>query len=159
MTKLAGELLGSPQGATTSVSGLEKLIPGTVFEAISRQLQRINRESPEERQALDYAAVLGKEFSVSDLAGLTKLDELKLKHLMETLESVYGVVDTSASPGVYAFDHEMTRESIETQLGAQASPLHLKAAKYYESISTKQPVLLAHHYAKGQAYERSFFYY
>ena len=159
VTKLATELLSSPQVATTGVSNLEKVIPGTVFEAISRQLQRINRESPEARLALDYAAILGKEFSVSDLAGLTKLDELKLKHLMETVESVYGVVDASTSPGVYAFDHEMTRESIENQLGAQASPLHLKAAKYYESVPSKQPELLAQHYEKGQAYERSFLYY
>lgn len=159
VTRLATELLSSPQGATTGVSSLETIIPRTVFEAISRQLQRINRESPEARVALDYAAILGREFSVSDLAGLTKLDELKLKHLMETLKSVYGVVDASASPGVYTFDHEMTRESIENQLGAQASPLHLKAAKYYESAPTKQPELLALHYEKGQAYERSFFYY
>ena len=159
VTKLVREFLDSPQGGTSSVSSLEKVIPTTVFDAISRQLRRINRDDPEARLALDYAAVLGREFSISDLAALAKLDQLRLKHHLETLESVYGVVNVSSSPETYVFDHEMTREAIESQLGAQAQTLHLKVARHYESDSTSHADLLALHYEKGQAYERSLFYY
>jgi len=155
MTKLAREYFSSPQLARGGDANLETAIPLTFLDAISRQLQRINKHDPEGRLALDYAAVLGREFSIPELAALAKSDPLRLKHTLETLESVYGIVGVSGAPEAYEFDHEMTREAIERRLGSLAQKLHLEAAEYYESHGTTDHELLAHHYESGHAYERA----
>lgn len=154
ISKLTQELLGS-LGAFTTEGGLETVIPPTLYDTFTRQLRRIDRDDPDARLVLDYAAVLGREFSLTDIAALATSDPLRLKHTLERLNTIYGVINASNLPENYEFDHEMTREAIERDLGERAGRLHLKAAEHFESQPSAHPELLAIHYEKAHAYERA----
>jgi tetratricopeptide (TPR) repeat protein/nucleoside-triphosphatase THEP1 len=142
-------------------SNLGRIIPETVFDTIKRLLFRIGKENSNARVYLDYAAILGRKFTITDLAGLAQSDSLMVKHELEMLDSVYGIIKPAGLANAYEFDHDLTREAIEMQMGTFAREIHLKTANYY--IQTEKaalaPEMVAYHYEEGGENGLAFQYY
>lgn len=135
-----------------------KVVPGSFSSLVKKVLLRIQRENRTGRSILDCAAILGKRFSVAPVAELASLDLLSTKHVLEELESVYGLLHATESPAEYSFDHDLTREVVLSSLGELARPYHLKVARFFDkSGSTKAtPQLTAYHYEEAGEDQKAF---
>ncbi len=132
--------------------------PKEIRNLIARNLLRINDDDPEARLSLDYAAALGREFSVADLADVMETDVLRLKHRLESLEEIYHIVRVADSPDRYEFDHEITREVILSELGSISTAVHLKVASCLERKSGGPTSLadIATHYRFAERYDDAY---
>lgn len=141
-----------------SIPTLEGGIPTSITDSISRYLLHIQREDADARRVLDVAAVLGREFSVLDLAGVMEADALKLKHSLESLEETHGIVKATDSPARYEFDHEVTREVVVARLGTIAAGVHLKAAQFIEKLDSDflRTAEAAAHYESAAEYRDAY---
>ena len=96
------------------------------------QLLQIQKENEDARLVLDYAAMLGRRFSIEDVAHISGLQALKVKHILEQLDSDYGIVRETESPDSCEFDHDTTREVILASQGSLARDKHREVAEYYD---------------------------
>jgi tetratricopeptide (TPR) repeat protein len=121
------------------------------------QLLQIADESEDARLILDYAAILGRQFSIPDLAYLSGVQPLRIKHTLEKIASRSEIV-RAASPEVFEFDHDTTREIILHEQGSLARDLHLKVAEYYDSTdrTSANPQLTAFHYEMAGVFQTAF---
>jgi tetratricopeptide (TPR) repeat protein len=135
-----------------------KVVPASVSSLLRRVLLRVQNENHVARTVLDYAAILGSRFNVALVAELAALDSLSAKHILEELESVYGLIRATESPSVYTFDHDLTREVILSSIGELARPYHLKAAKLLDASGATRstPQLTAYHYEAAREFKKAF---
>jgi len=135
-----------------------KVVPASISSLVKKVLLRIQREDRTGRTVLDCAAILGKQFSVAPVAELVGLDLLGTKHVLEELESAYGLIHATESPAEYSFDHDLTREVVLSSLGELAKPYHLKVAKFYDTSGRTKtaPQLAAYHYEEAGEYQKAF---
>jgi len=80
-------------------------IPTRVYNIVQRRLQRVAGEA---RDALEFAAILGEEFTADLLAGCLGRDRLPLLRLLRELEGTHHLI--RSVPGRYRFDHAQIRE-------------------------------------------------
>jgi len=80
-------------------------IPTRVYNIVQRRLQRVAGEA---RDALEFAAILGEEFTADLLAGCLGRDRLALLRLLRDLEGTHHLI--RSVPGRYRFDHAQIRE-------------------------------------------------
>ena len=134
------------------------VIPASFSSLVKRVLLRIQKENPVARTALDYGAILGKRFDTWTLASLANQDVLATKHVLEEVESVYGLIRPTELPTEYVFDHDLTRETILSSLGELARPYHLKVARLLDTSgkTSGKPQLTAYHYEQAGEYVRAF---
>ena len=112
---------GFPRAADTSTAQGE--VPYDVRSALRQHLRLLSRAG---RHLLDVASVLGREFSVAELAALTgrPASEL-LAPVEETLLAEFLV----EAPGGLAFRHDLLRQAVYENLPASArAALHRDAA-------------------------------
>ena len=152
------KLITATEGGWRLTGDPHNVVPSSFSSLAKRLLLRIQGENKTGRTILDYAAILGKQFSVDTIAGLADLDVLDTKHVLEELESVYGLVRATDSPTEYYFDHDLTREVILSSLGGLANPYHLKVARMFDrSGQTKlEPHLTAYHFEEAGEFSKAF---
>ena len=80
-------------------------IPTRVYNIVQRRLQRVAGEA---RDALEFAAILGEEFTADLLAGCLGRDRLPLLRLLRDLEGTHHLI--RSVPGRYRFDHAQIRD-------------------------------------------------
>jgi tetratricopeptide (TPR) repeat protein len=126
--------------------GLE--IPDQVRDAVRRHLRPL---SPEDRQLLGIAAVLGREF---DFTSWQRICDLPPEHLLDRLgvATQAGLVtDVPDTLGRFRFRHALIRETIYADLGpADRTLLHRRVALALEGQHAGAPhppyAELAHHF-------------
>jgi class 3 adenylate cyclase/DNA-binding SARP family transcriptional activator len=127
--------------------------PGRVPEALERLVRaRVDRLGPESRQAIGAASVLGPEFSLAGLAGVTDLDAGLLTTVSDLCSSGLLIELRKFPEPAYRFRHSLIREAIYKGLLRQSRRhLHLRAAWGLEAASAGRleevAALLGHHYA------------
>jgi predicted ATPase len=89
----------------------EANIPSKVNDVIVR---RLNRVRDDERKTLDYASVLGTEFTSDILAHATQLSKVNLLKHLSTLEQKHKLI--RSHDGRFKFDHAKIKEVLYSQI-------------------------------------------
>lgn len=132
------ELLRHAQGAPyLGEGGLAPEVPAEVREVIGQRVARLGKPGSE---ALAYAAVLGYEFDLRELAQASDRD---MDDLVDTLDEVLGGRLLREVPGGdarYRFSHDLVRETVYRELSAaRRSLLHLRVADAIERLHDDDP--------------------
>ena len=153
----SGQLEGT-KGSYRLVRPVEEIaVPGTVQSVLAA---RIDRLAEREKQVLQCAAVIGREFSLPILERIVDLPERELTEALSRLEAAELVFAQSLYPvAEYAFKHVLTQEvAYGTQLGERRRRLHAAVARVMEEVDPtrldERAALLAHHFEQaGEALE------
>jgi class 3 adenylate cyclase/tetratricopeptide (TPR) repeat protein len=151
----SGSLEGS-RGAYRLVTPVEQLeVPSTVQSVLAARIDRLGER---EKQALQAASVIGREFPEPILASVLDWPEADLAGALQALRDGEFLFQQSLYPVTeYAFKHPLTQEvALHSQLRERRARTHAGVAQALEATYPdhldEQAALLAHHYeAAGQA--------
>jgi adenylate cyclase len=145
----AGSLEGS-RGSYRLVAPIEALeVPGSVQAVLA---SRIDRLPERDKQLLQTAAVIGREFSEPILAAVAELPDPELAEALAALARAEFVHETALYPEAeYAFAHPLTHEvAIRSQLRERRRRIHAGVAKAIQEAFPEKlderAALLAHHF-------------
>ncbi|HEV2443834.1 MAG TPA: AAA family ATPase, partial [Steroidobacteraceae bacterium] len=146
-------LIDEGSGVGTLISARPAGIPAGVHETIGRRLSRLSDRCNE---LLSVAAVCGRRFTVSEVAGSTDVD---VQHVLAALEPAIqaGIIQwEAASGGSGQFTHALIRETIYEQLPAfDRLRLHGRVgdtlASRHAQYSQDELSRIAHHYYQAAA--------
>jgi DNA-binding SARP family transcriptional activator/tetratricopeptide (TPR) repeat protein len=112
-------------------------VPAEVREVIG---QRVNRLGKPCADALAFAAVLGDEFDVGDLAEATDRQRDDLVESLDVALAARLLREAPGAAGGYRFSHDLVRETVYEDLSAaRRSLLHLRAADAIERMHGDDP--------------------
>jgi tetratricopeptide (TPR) repeat protein len=137
------------QGALGADTSTELPVPESVRATLARRLDTV---SPECRESLGIASVLGVEFGIDVVVEMAGLDR---SALLARLDEAHGArLVTDAGGGRFAFTHPLIRETAYQELGlARRVRLHTDAAEALERLVARgtsvEPAELAHHFWRG----------
>jgi adenylate cyclase len=148
----AGKLQGS-KGAYRLVTPVEKLeVPSSVRALLAA---RIDRLAQREKDVLQTAAVIGREFDEPTLAAVVEQDAPQLREALQMLKDAEFVYEQSLYPvAEYLFKHPLTQEvALTSQLQERRRRLHAAVARVIEAAHAdgldEQAALLAHHWEEA----------
>jgi DNA-binding SARP family transcriptional activator/tetratricopeptide (TPR) repeat protein len=123
-------------------------IPGGIMETI---LRRLEPRSARCRDVLTLASVLGREFAIDALAGVTELPEDGLLDILDEAESARLIGGVPGAAGRLRFSHMMVRDVLYRALSASRRlRLHRQVAEALEQLYARdlEPHLteVAHHF-------------
>jgi class 3 adenylate cyclase/tetratricopeptide (TPR) repeat protein len=146
------KLQGS-KGAYRLVTPVDKLdVPSSVHALLAA---RIDRLAEREKDVLQTAAVIGREFDEPTLAAVVEQDAPQLREALQTLKDTEFVYEQSLYPvAEYLFKHPLTQEvALSSQLGERRKKLHAAVARVIEAAHAtdlnRQAALLAHHWEQA----------
>jgi class 3 adenylate cyclase/tetratricopeptide (TPR) repeat protein len=152
----AGTLVGTKGGYRLVAQPSELALPASVQSVLAA---RIDRLPARDKEVLQAAAVIGKEFGEPVLRRIAGLPEPHLAAALRTLTAAELVHETALYPEVaYAFKHPLTQEvALRSQLAERRKRTHAAVARAIEETSAgrldEQAALLAHHWeAAGEAW-------
>ena len=135
---------------SASVSNLpDHTVPAALYAPLAARIDRLHGV----REVVQAAAVIGREFTLELLAGVTRLPEqLLLDALARLSEARLICRSSSARPESYAFTHMLIRDvAYGMLLLDRRRQLHQRVAEVLRWPCMEQgaaaPELLAHHYA------------
>jgi class 3 adenylate cyclase/tetratricopeptide (TPR) repeat protein len=148
----SGALQGS-RGSYRLLTPVERLeVPGTVQSVLAA---RIDRLPEREKQVLQAASVIGKEFAESILAPVTELDAEELGDALRVLKDGEFLFEQSIFPVTeYAFKHPLTQEvALGSQLAERRKKTHARVARATLDANREHldevAALLAHHHQEA----------
>ncbi|HEY2774003.1 MAG TPA: adenylate/guanylate cyclase domain-containing protein [Candidatus Binatia bacterium] len=148
----SGKLQGS-KGAYRLVTPVHKLeVPSSVHALLAA---RIDRLAAREKDVLQTAAVIGREFDEPTLAAVVEQDAPQLREALQTLKDAEFVYEQSLYPvAEYLFKHPLTQEvALASQLQERRRRLHAAVARVIEAAHggdlDQQAALLAHHWEEA----------
>ena len=154
----SGKLQGS-KGAYRLVTRVDKLeVPSSVHALLAA---RIDRLAEREKDVLQTAAVIGREFDEPTLAAVVEQDAPQLREALQKLKDTEFVYEQSLYPVVeYLFKHPLTQEvALASQLGERRRSLHAAVAVVIEAAHAhdldQQAALLAHHWEEAADAEQA----
>lgn len=152
---------GNPYWLSQSLAGLvgETQIPGKFSKTLDSKLDEAYENVPKSREALGYAAVLGRRFDLSTLASLLGMDIEGMFCVLAQLQK-RGIVQNPGSQEYFTFDHDITREHVYESLGALRKHYHKKVAEFLEcdSGNSPNPYSLAYHYSCAECKQKALQY-
>jgi adenylate cyclase len=147
-----GHLEGA-RGAYRLVTPVAKLqVPDSVHSVLAA---RIDHLAEREKQLLQIAAVIGKNFEEPILEAVADLPKAELADALAALRNAEFVYEESLYPVVeYAFRHPLTQEvALHSQLTERRGQLHAAVARAIEELKAdeldEQAALLAHHWEQA----------
>jgi class 3 adenylate cyclase/tetratricopeptide (TPR) repeat protein len=127
-------------------------IPGTVQEVIAARLDRLG---PQEKRVVQVAAVLGRQFSARELAGVLWEEGIDVTQSLAELER-RGLFHRKHLLGGddYRFGESLTQEvAYESLLHRQRRQLHERVGHLLEALPSEatsaRTALIAHHFARS----------
>src|SRR5262245_22127038 len=131
------------------VKPIEKVaVPPTVQAVLA---SRIDRLESREKNLLQTAAVIGKEFAEPVLKRVAELSEAELPQLLGKLTAAEFIYEETLYPQAeYAFKHPLTQEvAYNTQLGDRRARLHGSVARALQALDPdkleERAALIANH--------------
>ena len=152
----SGHLQGA-RGVYQLVTPIERLeVPPTAQTVLAA---RIDRLPEREKQLLQVASVIGKDFTETLLAEVAGLPADELKSALAALRRAEFILELSIYPAVeYSFKHPLTQEvALHSQLQTRRRQVHAKVARAIEQqdaehLDERAP-LIAHHWEEaGEAF-------
>ena len=135
-------------------------IPDTIQEVILSRIDRLERQA---REALQLAAVIGREFTVRLLKRIAELEE-QLDGLLGDLKGVELIYESAYLPELaYMFKHALTQDvTYGTLLVKRRQELHRRIGAAIEDLYSDRLVehfeVLAYHYAEGEDWPKALDY-
>jgi DNA-binding SARP family transcriptional activator len=131
-------------------------IPEGVHEVIARRLARL---SPQCKQTLGLASVIGREFRLDVLARVAGITEDALLDTLDEAMAARAVSDVPGAPGRLRFAHVLVRDTLYDALtAARRVRLHRAVVEGLESLHGADPgahlAELAHHAVLGNDHEK-----
>ena len=124
-------------------------LPVSLGEAVIRHLDGLH---PEERRAVDAAAVLGHRIPFDLLAAVTGLGEDDLIVVLRDLVARGLLVEEDTD--VFSFRHALTREAVANRLlGRERRRLHEKALVAMQELGSDDWAALTHHAAGANRWD------
>ena len=126
------------------------VIPKTVRAAI---LSRVAKLSPPLQEMLRLAAVLGHEFDIATLKGMSAWDEVTLESMLESARQAQFIQEVSRGGTLgFTFAHALIPYTLRESLsGLHLQRLHQRAAAIIQSKRPDDYEVLAYHYtASGE---------
>jgi class 3 adenylate cyclase/tetratricopeptide (TPR) repeat protein len=156
----SGLLIGNDEGwhLTRDVDDID--IPSTLHDVILARIDRLAREA---RDALQLAAVIGREFTVRLLDRLTALPD-GLDETLEELKAVELIRQKAWFPELaYLFKHALTHEvTYATLLEERRRDLHRLVAQAIEDVYADRLLehveTLAHHWTIAEDWDKAVHY-
>ncbi len=148
----SGKLQGS-KGAYRLVTPVDKLELATSVHALLAA--RIDRLAEREKDVLQTAAVIGREFDEPTLAAVVEQAAPQLREALQKLKDAEFVYEQSLYPiAEYLFKHPLTQEvALASQLQERRKRLHAAVARVVEAAHAhdldQQAALLAHHWEEA----------
>ena len=151
-------------GALAGAKGAYHLACTVDVAAIPTSVQavlaaRIDRLPARDKEVLQTAAVIGKQFASEVLRAVSDLPGTELDGALQALAAAELVVEQTARPvAEYAFKHPLTQEvAYATQLTARRAQLHAAAARALVAAggqSSERAALIAYHWERaGEVWE------
>jgi class 3 adenylate cyclase/tetratricopeptide (TPR) repeat protein len=153
----SGRLLGS-RGAYRLSASIDTLeVPSSVHALLASRIDRL----PEvEKDLLQTAAVIGREFDAPTLAAVLEQEMAEQQSSLRALKDAEFVYEQALYPvASYLFKHPLTHEvALSSQLQERRRRLHAKVARVLEAAHgedlDQQAALLAHHWENaGEAWQ------
>ncbi|MFZ0887044.1 MAG: adenylate/guanylate cyclase domain-containing protein, partial [Candidatus Binataceae bacterium] len=148
----SGKLQGS-KGAYRLVTPVNKLeVPSSVHAILAA---RIDRLAERDKDVLQTAAVIGREFDEPTLAAVVEQPAPQLREALQKLKDAEFVYEQSLYPvAEYIFKHPLTQEvALASQLQERRRRLHAAVARVIEAAHAhdldQQAALLAHHWEEA----------
>ncbi|MCH8995271.1 MAG: AAA family ATPase [Chloroflexi bacterium] len=138
----------------------EVRVPDTIQEVILSRIDRMERPA---KEAIQLASVIGREFTVRLLERISDV-EAKLDDLLGELKALELIYEKTYFPELsYMFKHALTHDvAYSTLLLERRKALHRIVAAAIEELYAdrlpEQYEALAHHYYKGQEWEKALDY-
>jgi tetratricopeptide (TPR) repeat protein len=148
----SGKLQGS-KGAYRLVTPVDKLELASSVHALLAA--RIDRLAEREKDVLQTAAVIGREFDEPTLAAVVEQAAPQLREALQKLKDAEFVYEQSLYPiAEYLFKHPLTQEvALASQLQERRKRLHAAVARVVEAAHAhdldQQAALLAHHWEEA----------
>jgi class 3 adenylate cyclase len=146
-------VLAGARGAYQLTRPLDEIqIPASVQALLAARIDRLGER---EKQVLQRAAVIGKEFTRTLLARVAELDDEELDAALQALVQAEFVYEQALFPELeYAFKHPLTQEVAQgSQLRERRARVHAAVAKAFEELHADQldekAGLLAHHWEQA----------
>ncbi len=154
----AGNLDGS-KGRYRLVTPIERLeIPSSVESVLAA---RIDRLPEREKQVLQAASVIGKEFAEPILSAVLDWPSTELSSSIQALKDAEFLFEKSLYPVTeYAFKHPLTQEvALGSQLRERRAKTHAAVARTIEAAHAERldehAALLAHHYDEAGDHDQA----
>ena len=154
-------LVGTP-GAYRLARVLPSIqVPVTVQAVLAA---RIDRLSPEEKQLLQTAAVIGTEVPLALLQAMAEVPEEPLRLGLTHLQAAEFLYETRLFPDIeYTFKHALTQQvAYETLLQERRRALHARIVAALETLAgdrvAEQVERLAHHALRGEVWDKALAY-
>ena len=135
----------------------ELAIPSTVQSMLAA---RIDRLPEREKQVLQTAAVIGREFSEPVLEAVSEMPRIELSDALAALKNAEFIYEQALYPvAEYAFRHPLTQEvALGSQLQERRRRIHAAVARAIEAANPakldESAALIAHHFEEaGEALE------
>ena len=107
-------------------------IPQEIREVISRRLNQLSKEA---KRVLVLASVVGRDFRLEVLEGLSDFSEERLIDLLEEAEAVRVIEESTGTFGSYRFSHALIREALYEEIGsARRNRLHERIGTVLEKL-------------------------
>ena len=152
-----GTVVGAKGAYRLAGSTFALALPATVQAALAA---RIDRLAEREKEVLQTAAVIGKEFPEPVLRHVAALSEADLAAALRALVTAEFIHATALHPeAAYAFKHPLTQEvAYHSQLGDGRARLHAAVAAALQELRSdrlgESASLIAHHWeAAGMRFE------
>jgi len=146
-----GNALYVEQLASYAADGGEGL-PPTLEAVIAGRLGRLD---PSERQVLQRAAVVGREFSVGAVAALTGGEIARSLLALSRAGFVHPVAAPDPSDDGYSFHHVLLRDAAYSSLTkADRAELHERAAAWLDRDGRGDDALVGYHLEQAARYRR-----
>jgi adenylate cyclase len=152
-TLIESEHLQGTRGGYRLVTPIERLaVPASVQAVLAARMDRLPER---EKQVLQAAAVIGKEFAEPILVAAAELPEGDLRAALATLKTHEFVYEQALYPvAEYAFKHPLTQEvALGSQLQERRRRTHATVARALEAAHAEkldeQAALLAHHWEEA----------
>ena len=126
-------------------------IPQSVREVVGRRLDRLSTEC---NRVLTVAAVLGREFRLDALVGVTGLTEDRVMEVLDEAVGARVILELPRSVGRYTFSHGLVRETLYEELKTtRRVRLHRQVAEVLEGLYGAHPephlAELAYHFIEA----------
>lgn len=156
-----GALVQDETGWIAALEATEMVLPAAVEAAMTARIDRLH---PEEKRALQIAAVIGHTFSAPLLQRVSNIEESRLLPVLNCLEKVAFLQTMSRdAPVNYAFRQPLAREvAYQMLLQANRRAYHESTAQAMESLFEACPEdyyeQIAYHYARSDNREKAIEY-
>jgi tetratricopeptide (TPR) repeat protein len=126
-------------------------VPQGIRQVIARRLSRLTEEA---NHVITLAAVLGREFDVEALEGLTRLPRVELLASLDEALAARIVIEVPGGIGRLRFSHALVRDTLYDELSvARRVRLHREAGealeRRYAGVLEPHLAELAHHFTRA----------